>query len=209
MRLLTIVPTPVLRDLSLKLELLGMEGCSLRPTLAETNTTGQSGRCWAKLWTKLLPDTISFARKYLMVMAKKLGVTAGLVAKSKWPKNYARSLPIANTAQSSRVKWLVHLDELGLEDFISEKADVEQNAADYLPSDLQAVPAYSELGCAVAWAAASGISSLKTDEQSPYPLIIGNSSQLIHPSGPILGTYERHPDDISKRIRPNQRNVGE
>ncbi|KAK7757651.1 hypothetical protein SLS62_000027 [Diatrype stigma] len=197
MRFLTIVPTPVLRASSLKQELLILFG-HLRPTSAETNITDQSRLHWKKLWTVLLTNLVSLARKCIMFSAEKLHVAASLVRKLDRPNRHLQSLPaymqsiqvgfVNPAAQPSRAKWLVHLDELNLEKFIFEKSDVEHNAADYLPSDLQAVPAYSEVGCAVALAAASGISSLKTDELSPYPLIIGNNFQLSFREHPLLGS---------------------
>lgn len=182
MRLLTIVPTPVLKIPSLRDSLNAQQRAT-----AAAPTTGR----WRGRLSKLIQPT----RKYLAMRSEERGFAWGILASFNWWRRLVRMLPMADTTQSSRAKWLVQLDELDLEEFIFENGESEDNAADYLPDDLQAVPAYSEVGCTVALAAASGISSLKVDPQSPYPLVIGKDFQLNFRDHPLLGSigvFSRH-----------------
>ncbi|KAI9158063.1 Peptidase M17 domain-containing protein [Paramyrothecium foliicola] len=94
-----------------------------------------------------------------------------------------------NSAEnSSAATWLAFLEEVGLQNLKTDTNTLKHTAADYLPDDLQAVPAYGEVGCIVAMAAAAGVHTLKTNADSMYPVIIGHSFQFDFRQHPILGT---------------------
>lgn len=91
---------------------------------------------------------------------------------------------------ASAATWLSFLQEINLEDLAPSGTDenVMKTAADYLPSDFLAVPAYGEVGLIVAMAAAAGAYSWKFNSQSPYPVIIGENFQFDFRQHPALGT---------------------
>ena len=96
---------------------------------------------------------------------------------------------------ASAASWLkflqeINLDGIGLEDPAPSGKDenIAITPADYLPSDLIAVPAYGEVGLIVAMAAAAGAYSWKFNSQSPYPIIIGEDFQFDFRQHPTLGT---------------------
>ena len=93
-----------------------------------------------------------------------------------------------NVDDDSIASWLRLLQQLGLEDLEMKDDDLKATKADYLPSDLLAVPAYGEVGFIVAAAAAAGAYSMRTDSQSPYPVIIGDGFQFDFRLHPTLGT---------------------
>jgi hypothetical protein len=66
--------------------------------------------------------------------------------------------------------------------------DLQTTLCDYLPDDLQAAPAYAEVGCIVAMAAVAGALSFKPDPQSAYPIIVGPGFQFDFRQHPTLGT---------------------
>ncbi|KAI0097544.1 hypothetical protein GGR51DRAFT_577981 [Nemania sp. FL0031] len=84
--------------------------------------------------------------------------------------------------------WLGFLDELGLDYALLKDIPLKGNIADYLPSDLLAVPAYAEIKFILGAAAAAGAHSWELDGQSGYPTIISSSFQFEFRQHPILGT---------------------
>ena len=91
---------------------------------------------------------------------------------------------------ASAATWLNFLQEINLEDLALSGKDenIAETAADYLPSDLIAVPAYGEVGLIVAMAAAVEAYSWKFNSQSPYPVIIGEDFQFNFRQHSTLGT---------------------
>ena len=106
---------------------------------------------------------------------------------------------------ASAASWLkflqeINLDEISLEDLGKDK-NIAETPADYLPSDLIAVPAYGEVGLIVAMAAAAGAYSWKFNSQSPYPIIIGEDFQFDFRQHPTLGTvgaFSRYVQRVEK-----------
>ena len=104
---------------------------------------------------------------------------------------------------TSAATWLNFLQEINLEDLAPSGKDenIRETAADYLPSDLIAVPAYGEVGVIVAMAAAAGAYAWKFDSQSPYPVIIGKDFQFDfrqHPSLGTVGAFSRYVQRVEK-----------
>ena len=97
-----------------------------------------------------------------------------------------------SSSGTSAATWLNFLQEIGLEDLaLSAKDDntfIAKTAADYLPSDSLAVPAYGEVGFIVAMAAAAGAYSWSFNSQSPYPVIVGEDFQFDFRQHQTLGT---------------------
>ncbi len=97
-----------------------------------------------------------------------------------------------SSSGTSAATWLKFLQEIGLEDLILSSKDeyriIAKTAADYLPSDSLAVPAYGEVGFIVAMAAAAGAYSWSFNSQSPYPVIVGENFQFDFRQHQTLGT---------------------
>jgi hypothetical protein len=112
-------------------------------------------------------------------------------------KMYQKSLrrPDANQATttikrpkgSPAATWLRLLQHVGLQDLDIGDDDLEITAADYLPDDILAVPAFADLGFIVAVTAAAGAHSFRTDSKSVYPVIIGDGFQFDFRQHPALG----------------------
>ena len=108
-----------------------------------------------------------------------------------------------SSSATSAATWLSFLQELNLEDLAPSGNDenVAKTAADYLPSDCLAVPAYSEVGLIVAMAAAAGAYSWEFNSQSPYPVIIGEDFQLDFRQHPTLGTVGAFSRYVQRVVR--------
>ncbi|PMD17224.1 hypothetical protein NA56DRAFT_752575 [Hyaloscypha hepaticicola] len=83
--------------------------------------------------------------------------------------------------------WLRLLQHVGLQDLNLGEEDLRMTAADYLPDDILAVPAYADLGFIVAVTAAAGADSFKLDSPSSYPVIIRDRFQFDFRQQPALG----------------------
>ncbi|KAK4447353.1 hypothetical protein QBC34DRAFT_132236 [Podospora aff. communis PSN243] len=100
--------------------------------------------------------------------------------------------------------WLRFLNHTGLEGFARQCKQVEYTTADYLVSDLLAVPAYADLGFIVAAAAASGGHSYQNDwdpVMAAYPVIEGAEFQFNfrqHPTLGTIGVFSRYGSDATK-----------
>jgi hypothetical protein len=95
---------------------------------------------------------------------------------------------------------------VGLQDLDVGEDDLQITAADYLPDDILAVPAYADLGFLVAVPAAAGTYSFKTDSQSVYPIIIGDGFQFDfrqHPQLGMLGAFSRYGKRIGSIETPS------
>lgn len=112
----------------------------------------------------------------------------------------------------SIASWLRLLQQLGLEDLDLKGDDLQTTKADYLPSDLLAVPAYSEVGFIVAAAAAAGAYSMRTDPQSPYPIIIGDGFQFdfrLHQTLGTIGAFSSYGRRRCHRSTPSKHQLME
>ena len=174
LRLLTVAPTPVLKLFELK------------QTLRFTTNAQQT--------LEIDTDAVESKKrpgngKFTIIFQHLKGVALGFFTVFGRLKRPASRLALAKTTQESRARWLTHIDELGLEDLIFDRGDSEKTAADYLPDDLRAVPAYAEVGCIIGLAAAAGLSSIREiGPQSPYPVIIGKGFQLDFRDHALLGS---------------------
>lgn len=118
---------------------------------------------------------------------------------------YARKLGSKahqNEARRPSAAWLEFFEEVGLDtlDCRVWGRSVREVAADYLPDDLVAAPAYAQIGAIVSAAATAGIQKLDVDQQS-YPILLGQGFQVDfrqHPALGVVGAYSRY-DKTSKR----------
>lgn len=98
--------------------------------------------------------------------------------------------------------WLGLFEEVGLDKLDCQVwgDSVRDVAADYLPDDLVAAPAYAQIGAIVAAAATAGIQKLHVDQQN-YPILLGQGFQVDfrqHPALGVVGAYSRY-DKPSKQ----------
>jgi hypothetical protein len=116
-------------------------------------------------------------------------------------KSPSRPEATSATESSQRPKgspaatWIRFLQHVGLQDLKLGDDDLETTAADYLPDDVLAVPAYADLGFIVAVTAAIGAHSFRTNSQSRYPVIIGDGFQFDfrqHPTLGNIGAFSRY-----------------
>lgn len=174
LRLLTVAPTPVLKIFELKQTLRFMT--NVQQSLEIDTEAGELNKKPVTGNFRVIFRHVKRAASDFFAMLRRL-------------KRPASRLAIAKTTQESRARWLTHIDELGLEDLIFDRGDSEKTAADYLPDDLRAVPAYAEVGCIIGLAAAAGLSSIREiGPQNPYPVVIGKGFQLDFRDHPLLGS---------------------
>ena len=149
-------------------------------------------------WSKLTKNRWSWHDLTFLTTAKTPLLRSNSMLKTLNDKKKGQQSPgdggHASTDQSSNstsaATWLRFLQELNLEDLAlsGEDENIAETAADYLPSDSLAVPAYGEVGFIVSMAAAAGAYSWKFSSQSPYPVIIGEDFQFDFRQHPTLGT---------------------
>jgi hypothetical protein len=84
--------------------------------------------------------------------------------------------------------WLDFLDKVGLSYDELKDGERKTTAADYLPGDVLAVPAYGEVGFIITAAACAGVYSWRPGAQPPYPVIIGHDFQFDFYQHPTLST---------------------
>ncbi|RYP01504.1 hypothetical protein DL764_006199 [Monosporascus ibericus] len=105
--------------------------------------------------------------------------------------------------------WWSLLNEVDLRWLFRGDARMLKTQCDYLPDDPRAAPAYAEVGGIVAMTAVAGAVSFKSEEQSAYPMIIGDGFQFDFRQHPTLGTvgaFSRHGDvDRGRRSAPTGR----
>ncbi|KAK5656104.1 hypothetical protein OQA88_5243 [Cercophora sp. LCS_1] len=89
--------------------------------------------------------------------------------------------------------WLQFLASIGLGGFIWEhfRDSAEATQADFLPSEVQAVLAFIEVGCIVALAAVAGCDRLEMHSAFAYPLLTGPYAQVHFRRDHFLGTVTR------------------
>ncbi|KAI0436506.1 hypothetical protein F4803DRAFT_222370 [Xylaria telfairii] len=108
---------------------------------------------------------------------------------SKGTNQGSQDILLRDTSRDPAVaSWLGFLGELGLS--YSDLVDVplQQHIADYLPSDLLAVPAYGQVGFIVAAAAATGAYSWQPDPLSRFPTVLSHTMQFEFRQHQTLGT---------------------
>lgn len=109
-----------------------------------------------------------------------------------------------NQSRRPFAAWLGFFKEVGLDELDCQVwgDSVREVAADYLPDDLVAAPAYAQIGAIVAAAATAGIQKLDTDQQD-YPILLGRGFQVDfrqHPALGVVGAYSRY-DNTTKQSR--------
>ena len=122
------------------------------------------------------------------------------------PRNSGSGSTDRSPHGKSAATWLNFLQEINLDDLAFSDGDQNnaETAADYLPSDFLAVPAYGEVGFIVAMAAAAGAYSWQFSLQSPYPVIIGEDFQFDfrqHPTLGMVGAFSRYAQRAVKKPR--------
>lgn len=70
----------------------------------------------------------------------------------------------------------------------TDKKALKATAADYLPGDVLAVPAYGEVGFIITAAACMGAHSFRSNPNAPHPVIVGEGFQFDFRHHPTLGT---------------------
>lgn len=87
----------------------------------------------------------------------------------------------------ARAAWLQLLYHFDLVDRPFEGRDVAVTAADHLPNDLRAVPAYADIHSIIALAAVSGVSCFEPEMGSAFPILIAEAIKIGFQQHPILG----------------------
>jgi hypothetical protein len=101
--------------------------------------------------------------------------------------------------------WLRFLKHLDLDNLEIDDKKLNITAADYLPDDILAVPAYADVGFIVVMSAITGASSFRTSPQSPYPVITGEGFQFDfrqHPTLGTIGAFSKFETDSGSRRPP-------
>jgi hypothetical protein len=161
------------------------------------------GKKWASKTTKEWNwhdfNLMSIARTPVMRSRRIQGVLEGLEMR---PQKSTRRLEATSATTISKqskggpaATWLRLLEHVGLQDLGIGDDDLEITAADYLPDDILAVPAYADLGFIVAVTAAAGAYSFKIGSQFAYPVIIGDGFQFDfrqHPALGIVGAFSKY-----------------
>ncbi|KAF7539688.1 hypothetical protein G7054_g1979 [Neopestalotiopsis clavispora] len=88
---------------------------------------------------------------------------------------------------SAEAGWLRLLSELGIADLLLDPATSADTAADYIPDDLRAVPAYADIHAIVVLAAVGGARSFEPETGSAYPLLIAPRFEIEFRQHPVLG----------------------
>ncbi|KAI3555046.1 hypothetical protein CABS01_11545 [Colletotrichum abscissum] len=120
-----------------------------------------------------------------------------------------------NTEDRPAATWVRLLEELGLEEIKppneDDKIGLRRVVADYLPDDLPAAPAYAQVGLILAATAMVGVQIRMNEQNSAYPIVVGQGFQVDfrdHPLLGLVGVYSRYVTrrDSSKRsqFKPEQ-----
>jgi hypothetical protein len=117
----------------------------------------------------------------------------GTVAEERYASIAERLLSLrAKSSKPPAATWLAYLDRAGLGNIHPSRfSSTKTIIADYVPSDLIAVPAYAQVGLIVVTMAASG-AKIQADNQSRYPVITGSGYQFEfrqHPSLGVVGWF--------------------
>lgn len=98
--------------------------------------------------------------------------------------------PNAKSDEETAATWprfMAHLGLAGQQDHFDKSFNVKTTLMEYLPADLLAAPAYGQVAFIIATAAAAGAQTIRTDGQSPYPVIVGKNFQFDFRQHPTLG----------------------
>ncbi|KAH8743659.1 hypothetical protein BGZ57DRAFT_979993 [Hyaloscypha finlandica] len=136
---------------------------------------------------KIQTALIKFLEKENQNTDKSLDALEKMYQKSQFSKATPATATIKRHTEPPAATWLRLLRHVGLHDKDFGKDEFEITAADYLPDDIPAVPAYADLGFIVAVTAAAGAYSFKIDPPSPYPVITGDGFQFDFRQHPTLG----------------------
>ena len=171
-------------------------------------------------WSRLTQKTWSWHELTFLSTAKTLLLRSDSILKILNDNKHAQPKPRNSGSEStdqpphgtSAATWLNFLQEINLDDlaFSGRDQNIAETAADYLPSDFIAVPAYGEVGFIVAMAAAAGAYSWKFSLQSPYPVIIVEDFQFDFRQHPTLGTvgaFSRYVQRAVKKSRYSRKYV--
>lgn len=123
---------------------------------------------------------------------------------SKSPKQELQRFKAASR-ESYAASWLVFFEKLGLNKYSVEgwKDSKRSIAANYLPDDLVAAPAYAQVGAVVVAAVMAGARKLDVDEQQ-YPNLFGPDFQVDfrqHPGLGVVGAYSQY-GGFKKQSKP-------
>jgi hypothetical protein len=93
--------------------------------------------------------------------------------------------------------WLNLLKYIHIDDYIWDRFQnqTKRTAADYLPSEVQAVPAFIDVDSIVVLAAMAGCDTLTIESEVGYSLITGATIQVLFRRDPFLGvvaSFERY-----------------
>ncbi|ETS75043.1 hypothetical protein PFICI_13527 [Pestalotiopsis fici W106-1] len=88
---------------------------------------------------------------------------------------------------SAEAGWLQLLHQFELANLPLDTNDTAITAADYLPDDLKAVPAYADIRTIVVLAAVGGVKSFEPEIGSSYPLLIAPTFAIEFRQHPALG----------------------
>jgi hypothetical protein len=108
------------------------------------------------------------------------------------------------TSTDSPATWLNLLKYIDMDDFVWDhfKMHTKRTAADYLPSEVQAVPAFIDVDTIVVLAAITGCDTLTIESEFGYPLITGATIQVHFRRDPFLGvvaSFENYGIERSKK----------
>ncbi|KAH7400500.1 hypothetical protein BKA64DRAFT_671972 [Cadophora sp. MPI-SDFR-AT-0126] len=108
-----------------------------------------------------------------------------------------RQIDVRPSEKYYAATWLQFLTSLELGEFIWEhfQGNTKATLADYLPSEIQAVPAFASIGSIIVLAAVAGCDELAISPESGYPLMSGPNLQVHFRRDPFLGTvvtFERY-----------------
>ncbi|KAI1848390.1 hypothetical protein JX266_005696 [Neoarthrinium moseri] len=109
----------------------------------------------------------------------------------------------------TEASWLQFLSLFNLVDLELEGPDLAVTAADYLPDDLRAVPAYADVHTIIALAGVAGVRNLEPETGSSYTILIAKEFQVDFRQHPILGTAAAFSSSslFSSRLSPLHRGL--
>jgi hypothetical protein len=122
----------------------------------------------------------------------------GRVGKGPWARLFGSAMQQFDKAASSKsatrdryypATWLHLLEHISMKKFVWQHLQdrTRSTAADYLPSEVQAVPAYVDVDTIIALAATAGCDKLTMESESGYPRLTGTGVQIRFRRDPFLG----------------------
>ncbi|KAF6809462.1 hypothetical protein CMUS01_13681 [Colletotrichum musicola] len=115
---------------------------------------------------------------------------------SSYARNFEKNL-LEEEANRAAAAWIGFFEDVGLDqlDLLTAHNGLRLVAADYLPDDLVAAPAYAEVGVVLAAATTAGAQFSNLDPASRFPTIFGRGFQFDfrqHPILGVVGAYSRY-----------------